>query len=446
MSRISCFSPNTGLVLEEIDATADAEIASALDRQSSWPVPRDVRVAALSGMLRAISDSQEELTKTIVAEVGKTWDEARGEVEYAATFIQHSLEWLEGSDRAEPMINSGVRARALGLALLITPYNDPLAGITRKVAPAIAAGCTVFVKPSPLGSLTAKRLFSRLPEETRRVAEIAYTAQPEQIRKLILADEVKVVSMTGSTVAGRAIAAAAAERPIPALLELGGNCPFVAFEDCDIERAVQDLLDRKVRAAGQACSSVNRVLVHERVEKQFIDALRARLTSYVCGVSDLAGVKYGPVRTLEAVRRLNHMEERSVAAGASVIARGPRDPGSGRAYCWPLSVLAVAGKSVLDEEESFGPLMSIQSFAHDREVEEMLARNRQNLVAYFYGARAGAFVAGRPGLRFGSIGVNTTKIQGAAVPTGGFDEAGYGREGGTWGIEAFRTTVNVRSA
>jgi len=111
-----------------------------------------------------------------------------------------------------------------------------------------------------------------------------------------------------------------------------------------------------------------------------------------------------------------------------------------------LSVLAVAGKSVLDEEESFGPLMSIQSFAHDREVEEMLARNRQNLVAYFYGARAGAFVAGRPGLRFGSIGVNTTKIQGAAVPTGGFDEAGYGREGGTWGIEAFRTTVNVRSA
>jgi succinate-semialdehyde dehydrogenase/glutarate-semialdehyde dehydrogenase len=252
--------------------------------------------------------------------------------------------------------------------------------------------------------------------------------------------------MTGSTFAGRAIAAAAAERPIPALLELGGNCPFVTFEDCDIDRAVQDLLDRKVRAAGQACSSVNRVFVHEHIEKRFIEALRAKLTSFVCGVSDLAGIKYGPVRTSEALHRLNLMEEQSVAAGASVIARGPLNPGSGRAYCRPLSVLSVSGKSVLDEEESFGPLMSIQPFALDGEVEEMLASNRQNLVAYFYGAGAGDFVARHPGLRFGSIGVNTTKIQGAALPTGGFDEAGYGREGGMWGIEAFRTTVNLRSA
>lgn len=446
MKRIACISPNDGRLLGSVPISPHDEIADALERMEQHIVDWEERSAVLKSLSAAIRVAKESFAQLIVDEVGKTWDEARGEVDYACTFLDAAAAWVDTAPHDHMGSNAGgVLSVPMGLALLVTPYNDPLAGITRKIAPAIAAGCPVIVKPSPLGVLCAQQLGAVLPPETVPHVQFAFLDDPEDIARLVRARSVAMVSMTGSTAAGRAIAQAAATRPIPVVLELGGNCPFIVFPDSDLAKAARDLLDRKVRAAGQACSSVNRVLVHAEVHGRFCDELSRRLPDNVCGRSDREGVKYGPVRTSNAVARLDALEKRCVADGATLLARGPLHADVEGASCRPLSILVAHGPNALDSEETFGPLLMLQPVRDDAQIEVALARNRQNLVAYLYGARAPGFLASHPGLRFGSIGLNTTRIQGADVPTGGFGDAGYGREGGTWGIEAFRTTINLRS-
>ena len=439
MSLIHCVSPNDSACFAQV---AESELASVLawsERMATRVIPRYERPALLASIAHAIRRDGKVLAAAVIKEVGKTPAEAEAEVDYAAAFVESAQRIAEAELERRPLPDRA----PFGISLLVTAFNDPLAGITRKLAPAIAAGCPVLVKPSVLGAYCASELKRVIATATGDWAAFAFVADNDKAEQLIRLDGVRCVSMTGSTVAGRRVAVAAAERLLPCVLELGGNCPFVVFEGADLDYAVKDLLDRKTRAAGQACSAVNRVLVSRSIVEEFTARLLERMGHYPCGPSD-AGVTFGPVRSQGSLERLNRLMARCLDSG-QLIGRGPIAATSPACLAFPVTaVTAPEPAGSLATEEAFGPLFSVGTFRDDAELDSVLARNRHNLVLYLYGVRAAAFLVARPYLRFGSVGLNTTRIQGTDVPTGGFGDAGYGREGGFWGVDGFRSTVNTQ--
>jgi succinate-semialdehyde dehydrogenase / glutarate-semialdehyde dehydrogenase len=446
MSSHSCLSANNGEVLSHVMLSDVGRIDQWITGHRSTVIAEQERLAVLGQLSKKILQSGKALSRAIQDEVGKTPAEADGEVLYAASFVDAALAALQ-RQLQERLNNPSAPAKApLGPALLITAFNDPIAGIARKLAPAIAAGCPVVIKPSPLGFIGAKAFEQCLPDSLRDYVVFAYLANPSEINHLIEESDIAVISMTGSTEAGRQIAQSAGKKAIPCVLELGGNCPFVVFEDADLEKAARDILDRKARAAGQACSAVNRVLADSRIAQALERQLKALEGNYPCGPSQLNGIAFGPVRHPESVARLKRLEGQILELGARLILRSAVIGPEPTHNVYPLTGFRLDANSPLDHEEAFGPLFVMRQFTGETALEALLNANRQNLVAYFYGKSAESFVAHRPWIRFGSIGINTTKIQGPDVPTGGFGEAGYGREGGCWGIEEFQATVNKKGA
>lgn len=443
-------SPNDGETIGSWTETGDGTIDTILSRLATAERQLFQDIDLRRGILQDIHDAllvhRDALARIVVDECGKTPLEANGEVDYAVSFLAYCRDRL-GSFSFHEQRDGGreIRDVPIGAALLITPYNDPLAGITRKIAPAIAAGCPVVVKPSPLGILCAKEIEKVLPRSASPFVQFAYLREPERVRKIILAREISIVSFTGSTEAGRAIAGTAAIRPIPTILELGGNCPFVILPGADVEVTVEDIIQRRIRAAGQACSAVNRVLVHEDLYLPLLERLSLRVASIACGPSDDERSAFGPVRTDDLMKRLSQILEKSLTEGSAIVSRGSVIPNRKAGFFFPLTV--VENKStlgVLDREESFGPLFSVRKYTTVEDVIANLTHNRQRLVAYVYGRETASFVDRLRPLKFGSIGVNTTRIQSADVPTGGFGDAGFGREGGDWGIRAFLASINLR--
>lgn len=447
MDTLELHSPNTGNVFRRMQATSEDDIADALDALdgAALHLGIDERMAALQSMARAIRDHARDLAHAIVLEVGKTPVEADAEVAYAAEFVDAAAASIEfATAQRQIMPGRKVLPAPLGVALLIAPYNDPLAGLTRKIAPAVAAGCPVLVKPSPLGWHVAQVLASALGPEAQRWVRFVFVADAARIRRIIEAPSVGVVSFTGSTASGRVVGGIAGARPIPSVLELGGNCPFVVLEDADPVTAARDFVDRKLRAAGQACSSVTRLFVHGALCRAFLDEVERSIAQRPCGPSDAAGTSYGPVRTAELASHLNFLEATERANGARVVVRGPAIAGAEGGYFRPFSLARrEAQGGVLDAEESFGPFSILETFDRESMLLDRLKANRQRLAAYVYGAGASRLIERFGSLRFGSIGLNTTRIQRADVPTGGFLDAGHGREGGLWGVTSFQTTVNV---
>jgi len=443
-------SPNDGKPIGSWAGTDDRAVGAILSRlaaaEQRLAGDLELRHGVLQGIHDALFAHRHALARLVVAECGKTPTEAAGEVEYAASFLAYCRDRL-GSFPFHERREAGreIREAPVGPALLITPYNDPLAGIARKIAPAIAAGCPVVVKPSPLGVLCAKAFEEALPKTVSPFVQFIYLDDPEQIRRLILAPDVAIVSFTGSTTVGRAVAGTAAMRPIPVILELGGNCPFVVLADTNIERSTEDIVQRRIRSAGQACSAVNRVLVHEDLYSPFLERLAERVANVACGPSDDPQVAFGPVRTRALVERLTHLVEQSLATGDTMVSRGTVLATQKAGFFFPLTVVesrSVVG--VLDSEESFGPLFSVRRFATAEEALANVASNRARLVAYVYGRETASFVDRLGPHKFGSIGINTTRIQGPDAPTGGFSDAGFWREGGDWGIRAFLASINIR--
>lgn len=439
MSLIDCVSPNDSACFAQVAESEMASVSAWSERVADRVIPPAERPRLLASIAHAIRRDGKRLAAAVVREVGKTPSEAEAEVDYAAAFVESAQQIAEAELERRP---SPDRA-PFGLSLLVAAFNDPLAGITRKLAPAIAAGCPVLVKPSVLGAYCASELELSIASAAGDWVAFAYVADNDKAEQLIRLDGVRCVSMTGSTEAGRRVAVAAAERLLPCVLELGGNCPFVVFEDADLESAVKDLLDRKTRAAGQACSAVNRVFVSHSIIEEFRARLLERMGQYPCGPSD-AGVTFGPVRSQGSFERLSRLMQRCLDSG-KLIGRGPIAASSPACLAFPVTaVTAPDPAEPLAAEEAFGPLFSVGTFQDDAALDSVLASNRHNLVLYLYGVRAAAFLNARPHLRFGSVGLNTTRIQGTDIPTGGFGDAGYGREGGLWGVDSFRSTVNVR--
>ena len=440
-------SPNTGRVFCSTPVTSNAEVAAACDALAvaSAELHADTRRAVLTEVEAAIRVNRALLSQAIVLEVGKTRGEADGEVDYAAEFFAAAARALPmQATSTESAPGRRIDVAPLGVALLIAPYNDPLAGLARKIAPAIAAGCPTMVKPSPLSWHVARVFESVMPYAYHAWIRFAFVATADGVARLIRHPGVGVVSFTGSTAVGREVAMAAASRPIPVVLELGGNCPFVVLENADAGRAAADFVDRKIRAAGQACSSITRVFVHESVRHAFLQAVEQEVSRRPCGLSTDPRTAYGPVRTSGLAARLTALADAEAASGARVVLRGEVVKSGEKGWFWPFTLAERSGpQGALDEEESFGPFAAMESFTDPAAVVDRLRVNRQRLVAYVYGPQPERFVARLGDIRFGSLGLNTTRIQGTQVPTGGYLDAGYGREGGRWGIEAFQTTVNT---
>ena len=444
-------SPNTGKRFAEWHPDDERDLSRALGsidgERRSLASDVGLRRKLLACCIDGLKGDRSGLADLVVREVGKKPAEADAEIDYAASFLEHCIDLLDSRRFTREVEESRTIADVgIGGALLICPFNDPLAGLTRKIAPAIAAGCPVIVKPSSLAVLCARRMQQAFRRSgVDRAIHFLATRDHSLVEKALNHDGVDVVSFTGSTSAGRRIAVAAMESGRKVVMELGGNCPFVVFADADLEQAANDLVERKLKAAGQACSSVNRVLVERKVHGRFRDMLADRAGGTTLGPSD-SGADLGPVRTHGAVGTLVELTERALADGERLLTGLPVRAAKGTPFLFPFTILESGPGSLFDRQETFGPLLSIRPFADRDELFAGLARERHALAAYFYTGEPERIQERILQLRFGSIGLNSTSIQGPDVPTGGFRDAGIGREGGFWGMNEYLTTVNMKQA
>lgn len=451
MSELQSISPNTGRPFAAWEELDEAELLARLDRltRASEALQADLRLRrdVLARCLGALQAANEELLSLAVAEVGKTPQEAAAELPYAASFLQAARDLVD-----EYPFTTGVGAgRSVtevprGLGLLIAPYNDPVAGLTRKLGPCLAAGAGAILKPSGLGVQCALALARALSTEgLDDFVLVLPTARHELTGRLVADDRIGTVSFTGSTRAGLRLAVQAAEHAKGFLGELGGTNPFVILADADLEKAVDDLVSRKLRAAGQACSAQNVVHVERPVFDEVVARVAEAFSAVAYGPSDAAGVTMGPVRTANAVDHLARASVRLEQEAGQLVTGGIRQCPAGTAFLAAPTLYRVQDGGLLAQEEVFGPLLGIAPFDDGDSLRMTLARNRQPLALYVYGRDDDRIEHLVSGLRYGSIGVNTTAIQGAHVPTGGFGHAGIGREGGRWGLAEFLTTINRRS-
>lgn len=451
MSELQSISPNTGrpfAVWQELD---EAQMAARLDRlaKASEAMAGDLglRRDVLARCLAALDTANEELRSLTVTEVGKTPQEAAAELPYAASFLKATRELVDdypftySTDEGH-----SIREVPRGLGLLIAPYNDPVAGLTRKLGPCLAAGAGAILKPSGLGIQCALALARALSAQgLDDFVFVIPTERHELIGQLIAEDCVGTVSFTGSTRVGLGLAVKAAEHAKSFVGELGGTNPFVILEDADIEKAVADLVSRKLRAAGQACSAQNIVHVDRALFDEVVARVAEAFAAVAYGPSDTNGVTMGPVRTAGAVAGLARAAERLEKENGQLVAGGISEGSEGSAFLAPPTLYRVREPGLLAQEEIFGPLLGIAPFDDLETLRTTLSQNRQPLALYIYDGNGERIEHLVSGLRYGSIGVNTTAIQGAHVPTGGFRHAGIGREGGRWGLSEFLTTINRRS-
>jgi succinate-semialdehyde dehydrogenase/glutarate-semialdehyde dehydrogenase len=432
-----------GTVLDAIGALEAASVA-----QASWALrsPRDRAEILRRGFERLLAET-ERFALLISLEMGKSLGEARGEVVYAAEFLRwFSEEAVRVYGRYQRGPSGNLRhlisKRPVGPCLLITPWNFPLAMITRKVGPAIAAGCTMVLKPAELTSLTAALFVSTMQEAglPPGVLNLVSTSRAVEVVGALLADpRLKKVSFTGSTRVGRLILAAAAPNVLRTSMELGGNAPFIVFEDADIEAAVEGAVHAKLRNIGQACTAANRFFVHGSVAQQFVARLADRFAAVLPGRGGCASEAMGPLISAAARANVDRLVRDAVDSGASTVLGGSMPEGPG--YFYPPTILTnVPLAARVMREEIFGPVAPIHQFSDDREVIALANDSEFGLAAYAYTASLDRALRLQDELQTGMLAINTGVISDPAAPFGGVNQSGLGREGGAEGIEEYLTT------
>jgi succinate-semialdehyde dehydrogenase/glutarate-semialdehyde dehydrogenase len=442
--------PATGEVLLRVaDATA-IDAISALDAASaaqlSWSLqsPRERAEILRRGFERLITD-MERFALIISLEMGKSLKEARAEVLYAAEYLRwFSEEATRVHGRYQRAPDGNLRhlisKKPVGPCLLITPWNFPLAMITRKVGPAIAAGCTMVLKPAELTPLTAALFVSVMQEVglPAGVLNLVSTTRANEVVGALLSDpRLRKVSFTGSTRVGRQILAGAAPNVVRTSMELGGNAPFIVFEDADIASAVEGAVQAKLRNIGQACTAANRFFVHEAVATEFIDRLAERFTA----ISQGRGAVNCDVPLISATARVNvhRVVQDAVDRGATLVLGGSIPKGLG--YFYPPTILTnVPIDALAMQTEIFGPVAPIRQFSSEREVVELANDSAFGLAAYSFTGSLDRALRIQDALQTGMLGINTGVISDPAAPFGGVKQSGLGREGGTEGIEEYLTT------
>jgi succinate-semialdehyde dehydrogenase/glutarate-semialdehyde dehydrogenase len=445
----SVLDPADGTVVDSVVAAqpedAIAAVDSAADAAEDWAAraPRE-RAEILRRGFEKLTAEREEVARLIVREMGKPLAEARAEAAYAA----ESLRWYsEEAVRAsgDYAITPGGASRMLvahapiGIALLITPWNFPAAMATRKLGPALAAGCTVVLKPAEETPLTALAIVALLEHAgvPEGVINVVTTDDPGPLSEAVLADaRVRKLSFTGSTAVGRHLLQLAASRVISTSMELGANAPFLVLHDADIDLAVAGAMQAKMRNGGEACTAANRFLVHESVAEAFTRGLTAAMAAVRVGHGLEPGVQLGPLINAAAREKVERLVDDAVDRGARVRTGGAALPGPG--YFYPPTVLdRVAHGSAILSEEVFGPVAPVMTFVDEDEAIALANDTEYGLVAFVFSRDVRRAMAVGEEIETGMVGLNRGLVSDPAVPFGGAKQSGLGREGGHHGLLEF---------
>jgi succinate-semialdehyde dehydrogenase/glutarate-semialdehyde dehydrogenase len=440
--------PASGSLLAEVPDCGAPEtrraIAAAAAALPAWrALPAKQRAQVLQRWFVLINANADDLAQLITAEGGKPLSEARGEVTYGASFVEWFAE--EGKRTyGETIPATAVDKRlvvikqAIGVCAAITPWNFPLAMITRKVAPALAAGCTVVVKPAEQTPLTALAL-AVLAEEAGFPPGVfnVLTGDPVAIGgELTASPVVRKLSFTGSTEVGRLLMAQCAPTIKKLSLELGGNAPFIVFDDADVDAAVNGALIAKYRNTGQTCVCANRILVQSGVYEEFAQKLAVRAGQLTVGAGIEEGVAQGPLIDDAALAKVEAHVADALTKGARVLCGGARHARGGNFY-QPTVLADVTPDMKVACEETFGPVAPLFRFASEAEAVAMANDTEFGLAAYFYSRDVARCWRVGEALEYGMVGVNTGLISNEVAPFGGVKQSGIGREGSKYGIEEY---------
>ncbi|MGW4100889.1 MULTISPECIES: NAD-dependent succinate-semialdehyde dehydrogenase [unclassified Mycobacterium] len=454
-STFNVLDPSDDQVLATVaDATA-ADAVTALDAacavQAEWAAtaPRK-RGEILRSVFEKITERADDIAALMTLEMGKVLAESKGEVAYGAEFFRwFSEEAVRIAGRYTPApAGTGrilVTKQAVGPCYAITPWNFPLAMGTRKMGPAFAAGCTMIVKPAQETPLTML-LLAKLMDEAglpKGVLSVLPTSNPGAVSTALIDDgRLRKLTFTGSTGVGKALVKQSADKLLRTSMELGGNAPFIVFDDADVDAAVDGAILAKMRNGGEACTAANRFHVANSVREEFTEKLVKRMSEFTLGKGIDPTSTLGPLINSKQVSTVTELVSDAVSRGATVAVGGVAPDGPGNFY--PATVLAdVPADARILKEEVFGPVAPITGF--DTEDEGVAAANNTEygLAAYVYTQSLDRALRVAEGIESGMVGVNRGVISDAAAPFGGIKESGFGREGGTEGIEEYLDTKYI---
>jgi succinate-semialdehyde dehydrogenase/glutarate-semialdehyde dehydrogenase len=401
------------------------------------------RCSILKKWFELIVANADDLATIMTSEQGKPLYEAKGEVVYAASFVEYYAEEAKriyGETIPSPFPNARVMItrQPVGVIAAITPWNFPAAMITRKVSPALAAGCTAVIKPAPETPLTALAM-----------AELAHRAGiPAGVLNVLTGDApaigevwcesptVRAIGFTGSTEVGKLLMRQAAGTVKKVGLELGGNAPFIVFDDADLAAAVEGAMISKYRNMGQTCVCANRIYVQDAIYDVFVEKFARKVMDLKVGNGLEVGVMQGPLITMEAVEKVESHIKDAVALGAKIVVGGKRHA-LGGTFFQPTVLAHVTTKMVVARDETFGPMAPIFRFKDEADVIEQANATQYGLASYFYARDLGRVFRVSEALEYGMVGVNTALLGAAEVPFGGVKESGLGREGSRHGMDEF---------
>jgi succinate-semialdehyde dehydrogenase/glutarate-semialdehyde dehydrogenase len=454
---IAVDDPSNGRVLTHVAAASVADgraaLHAAVAAQASWArtAPRD-RGELLRTAYEKITERAEEFAMLMTLEMGKTLAESRGEVAYGAEFFRwFSEEAVRISGRWSTAPNGATRLMTMkqpvGPTLMITPWNFPLAMGTRKIGPAIAAGCTMVVKPAsqtPLTMLALAELLREcgLPDGVLNVVMTTHSTTGDVMEPLIRDPRLRKLTFTGSTPVGRSLMEQASQGILRVSMELGGNAPFLVFEDADVDQAVEGAMLAKMRNMGEACTAANRFYVHESLADEFSAKLARRMGALTLGKGTKDGVDVGPLVDEKARDKVSALVDDAVAKGAKVLVGGSAPDGAGWFYT-PTVLADVPTNADMAREEIFGPVAPVTTFRTDAEAIRLANDTEYGLVAYLFTKDLSRAITMSEALEYGMVGVNQGIVSNPAAPFGGVKSSGVGREGGFEGIDEYLETKYV---
>jgi succinate-semialdehyde dehydrogenase/glutarate-semialdehyde dehydrogenase len=456
--RFDVTDPATDAVVASVPDSGAVDARAALDAAhaafAAWrAVPAKQRAQIIKRWNDLILANQEDLGRLISREQGKPLAEGRGEVAYAASYV----EWFaEEATRANgdviPAPVPGRRMFALkepvGVVAVITPWNFPAAMIARKIAPALAAGCTVVAKPAedtPLTSLALVRLAEEagLPAGVLNIVTASRQRAAEVVDVWLDDPRVRKISFTGSTPVGKHLARRSADTLKKLSLELGGNAPFIVFDDADLDAAVEGLMAAKFRNGGQTCVSPNRVFVQAGIHDRFVEKLGARIAALKVGPASNEGSQIGPMINARAVEKIERHVKDGVDGGARVVVGGRRLAALGPNFFAPTLLVGIDKTMACSCEETFGPVVPVTRFTTEAEVIAAANGTPYGLAAYFFSSDVQRIWRVAEALESGLVGVNEGALAAEAAPFGGVKESGYGREGSVHGLDDYMSLKYV---
>ena len=447
--------PATGKTLTSVaDGTVDDGVAAldaACAAQAEWATtaPRE-RAELLRSAFELVNERADEFAMLMTLEMGKPLKQSMGEVTYGNEFFRWFSEevvrihgrWSTSPDGSSRLLTM---KQPVGPALMITPWNFPLAMGTRKIGPALAAGCTMVVKPAQQTPLTMLRLAQVLEEVgvPKGVLNIVSTSRTGDVMGRLISDpRLRKLTFTGSTPIGKKLMEQASEQLLRVSMELGGNAPFLVFGDADLDAAVEGAMLAKMRNMGEACTAANRFIVHESVADDFSRRLAERMAAEKVGRGTEDGVTVGPLIDQSQLDKVQQLVSDATDKGAEVVTGGSTTGDAG--YFFEPTVLSnVSSDADLLREEIFGPVAPVTTFSDEDKAVQMANDTEYGLVAYAYTRDMGRVIRVSEGLEYGMVGINQGIVSNAAAPFGGVKHSGFGREGGFEGIEEYLSVKYV---